>query len=118
MDKMDGKIDSLVEKINKLSERLESHLQVAEFVDKNSGKEIKILFKNLKDLTNKLDLVEKDLKSRIVTTETDVLLLKQINTNKKENFYTIVKWVTLICVIIGAIFTLIKMGIINGAGNN
>jgi len=99
--------EKTLEKINAISSRLESHLQVAEFVDKNSGEEIRRLFKQFHELTK-----------RVNATETDIILLKNNNNAKKENFYSLLKVITLICVVIGAIFTLIKMGILNGVGIN
>ena len=101
------KLDEMRSSLSKISEKLQSHLEVAEFVDKSSKKDIEELSKGYKEITK-----------RLIAVETEIVLIKNEKKSKKELIIVMFKIVGLICVVIGASYTLNKMGIINGPGIN
>lgn len=81
-------------------------MDVAEFVDKSSKEDIKEISRDLKRTI-----------ARVVVVETDIVLIKRDKRSKKELFIFIVKIITLICVVIGAVYTLTKTGTLNATGS-
>jgi len=104
---LSDKIDALNSSLNTLTTKLQSHLEVAEFVDKSSQKDIE-----------KLTIEQKSIIKRLVKLETQQAVMNSYRVSKKEFLFALSKLFGLFCLLVGVTYTLIKLGIINGTSAN